>query len=142
MPPNEKILSLSFEIRMPEARGMLNVALPAAVSNALMRKLAQQGAYRQQRSTADSALQIGKRLESALFPIELVLPYGRVAASQLLTLKQGDLVKLRCPLREPANLLISGKRLFRGYPVRSGMRRAAQVKERVQESELSLKEKA
>ena len=28
MPPSEKILSLSFEIRMPEARGMLNVALP------------------------------------------------------------------------------------------------------------------
>jgi len=142
MPPNEKILSLSFEIRMPEARGMLNVALPAAVSNALMRKLAQQGTYRQQRSTVDSALQVAKRLEAGIFPIELVLPYGRVPATQLLALERGDVVKLRCPLREPANLLVSGKKLFRGYPVRSGVRRAAQLKERVQESDTPSKEKA
>lgn len=54
MPPNEKVLTLSFEIRMPEARGMLNVALPAAVSNALLRKLTQLASYRKQRGTADS----------------------------------------------------------------------------------------
>jgi len=142
MPPNEKILSLSFEIRMPEARGMLNVALPATVSNALMRKLAQQGTYRRQRSTTDSASLIGKRLESCLFPMELVLPKGALPASRLLALEPGDVLKLRCPLSQPADLMVSGKKLFRGYPVRSGARRAAQVKDRVCESELSTKEKA
>lgn len=121
---------------------MLNVALPAAVSNALMRKLAQQGTYRQQRSTVDSALQISRRLESGIFSMELVLPYGRLPAAQLLALERGDIVKLRCPLREPANLQVNGKKLFRGYPVRSGLRRAAQVKERVHESDTVSKEKA
>jgi len=131
MPPNEKILSLSFEIRMPEARGMLNVALPAAVSNALLRKLTQQGTYRKHRSTTDSTSQISKHLERCSFPLELILPEGRVPVSRLLALERGDILKLQCRLSATANLLVSGKWLFRAYPVRSGGRRAAQVEGRV-----------
>jgi flagellar motor switch protein FliM len=131
MPPNEKILSLSFEIRMPEARGMLNMALPAAVSNALLRKLTQQAAYRTARGTADSTLQIRRHLEHCIFPMELVLPEGRVRVSQLLSLDRGDVLRLGCSLSEAGDLLVSGKRLFRARPVRFGARRAAQVDERV-----------
>jgi flagellar motor switch protein FliM len=131
MPPNEKVLSLSFEIRMPEARGMLNVALPAAVSNALLRKLTQLASYRKQRGTADSTSQIRKHIEHCLFPMELVLPEARVPVSQLLSLDCGDVLKLRCALSESAHLLVSGKKMFRAYPVRSGTRRAAQVDRRM-----------
>jgi len=38
MPPDEKNLCLSFEIKMSETRGSLNLAVPAVVSNALLRK--------------------------------------------------------------------------------------------------------
>jgi len=134
LPPSEKILSLSFEIRMHEARGMLNVALPAAVANALLRKLTQQTAYRRQRGTADTALRIRRSLGSCVFPTELLLPEGRVRVSQLLALDRGDVLKLGCPLSQPADLWVSGKRLFRAHPVRCGKRRAAQVDERVHTS--------
>jgi len=132
MPPSEKILSLSFEIRMPEARGMLNVALPAAVSNALLRKLTQQASYRKQRGTADSASQIRRRLDRCIFPLQLVLPHQRVRVSQLLALEKGDVLKLNCSLGEAAHLLVSGMELFNAHPVRAGARRAAQVDGRVQ----------
>jgi DNA-binding response OmpR family regulator len=39
MPPEEKNLCLSFEIKMPNTRGTLNLAMPAVVSNALLRKI-------------------------------------------------------------------------------------------------------
>ncbi len=142
MPPNEKILSLSFEIRMPEARGMLNVALPVAVSNALLRKLTQQAVYRRARGTVDSALQIRTHLEHCLFPMELVLPEGRVRVSHLLSLDRGDVLRLGHPLSERADLLVSGRRLFRARPVRSGPRRAAQVDERVHNNDPAHKENA
>jgi len=142
MPPNEKILSLSFEVRMPEARGMLNVALPAAVSNALLRKLTQQGAYRKQRSAANSAVQISNHLQEGVFSLELVLPEKRVRVAQLLALEPGNILHLRCPPNEPANLLVSGKKLFGAYPVRAGTRRAAQVSQRVHGSDSAPKEKA
>jgi flagellar motor switch protein FliM len=142
MPPSEKILSLSFEIRMPEARGMLNVALPAAVANALLRKLTQQASYRKQRGTADSTSQMRRRLDHCRFPVQLVLAEQRVCVSQILSLEQGDVLKLNCSLGEAANLLISGKVLFDAHPVRMRGRRAAQVDGRVRSLDLVQKENA
>jgi len=43
MLPNERILSLNFEIRLLDLRGAINIILPAVVANALLRKLAVQG---------------------------------------------------------------------------------------------------
>jgi flagellar motor switch protein FliM len=142
MPPSEKILSLSFEIRMPEARGMLNIALPAAVSNALLRKLTQQASYRKQRGTADSTSQMRRRLDLCLFPLQLVLPTQRVRVSQILSLERGDVLKLDCPLEQAADLLVSRKVLFNAHPVRTRGHRAAQVFGRVQSLDAVHKENA
>jgi flagellar motor switch protein FliM len=138
MPPSEKILSLSFEIRMPEARGMLNLALPAAVANALLRKLTQQASYRKQRGTADSTSQMRKRLDHCLFPLQLVLPGRGVRVSQILSLEQGDV--LNCSLGEAAHLLVSDKALFNARPVRIRGRRAAQVEGRTRSLDVVQKE--
>jgi flagellar motor switch protein FliM len=140
MPPNEKILCLSFEIRMPEARGMLNVALPAAVANALLRKLTQQASYRKQRGTTDSTSQMRKRLDHCVFPLQLVLPGRGIRVFQILALRKGDVLKLDCYLGEAANLLVSGKALFHAHPVRTRTRRAAQVDGRVRSLEAVQKE--
>ena len=40
---NEKTLCLSFEIRMPHASGLLNLAFPAVVSNTILRRLTADG---------------------------------------------------------------------------------------------------
>jgi flagellar motor switch protein FliM len=127
---------------MPEARGMLNVALPAAVANALLRKLTQQASYRKQRGTADSTSQMRRRIDHCAFPLQLVLPEQRVRVSQILSLKQGDVLKLDCSLGEAANLLVSGKALFNAHPVRAGGRRAAQVDGRVRSLDSVQKENA
>ena len=142
MPPNEKILSLSFEIRMPESRGMLNIALPAAVANGLLRKLTQQASYRKQRGTADSTSQMLRRLDHCLFPIQLVLPEQRVRVSRILSLEPGDVLKLDYSLGDAANILVSGKELFHARPVRAGGRRAAQVDGRVHSLDVVQKESA
>jgi flagellar motor switch protein FliM len=142
MPPSEKILSLSFEIRMPEARGMLNVALPAAVANALLRKLTQQASYRKQRGTTDTTAQMRRRLDHCVFPVELVLPEQRIRVAQILALQPGDILKLNYGLRGAASLLISGKELFNAHPVRTGLHRGAQVYERVRSLDAIQKEAA
>jgi flagellar motor switch protein FliM len=142
MPPSEKILSLSFEIRMPEARGMLNLALPAAVANALLRKLTQQASYRKQRGTVDSTLQMRRRLENCVFPVQLVLPEQPVRISRFLSLEPGNVLKLDCSLGTTASLLVSGKKLFTARPVRIGGRRAAQVEGHVYSLNSSKREAA
>ena len=142
MPPSEKILSLSFEIRMPEARGMLNVALPAAVANALLRKLTQQASYRRQRGTVDSTLQMRRRLDQCVFPVQLVLPDQRVPVARILSLEPGNILKLDCSLATTASLLVSGRELFTAHPVRVAGHRAAQVDGQVRSSNLGKREAA
>ncbi len=54
MPPGDKTLCLSFEIHMPESHGVMNVAFPAVASNALLRRLDQDGGYSRHRGPSAS----------------------------------------------------------------------------------------
>jgi flagellar motor switch protein FliM len=127
MPPNEKILSLSYEIRMSAVSGMLITAFPAVAANALIRKLALQGSYRRHRTDSTATSGLRERLEKCLFPVELILPGGTVSSRRLLELEKGSILALHARAREPAVLYVEGRGLFTAQPVRSGNRRAAQV---------------
>jgi flagellar motor switch protein FliM len=127
MPPNEKVLSLSYEIRMSEVSGMLITAFPAVAANALIRKLAQQGSYRKHRAGSAEVSSLREKLEKCSFPVELILPGGTVRSRQLLALERGSILALRSRAHEPAILFVEKQGLFIAQPVRSGNRRAAQV---------------
>ena len=127
MPPNEKLLSLSFEIRLGKAGGMLMTAFPAAAATAMMRKLAQQGSYRKHRAVSSVTSNLRGKLEKCAFPIELVLPGGAVNSRQLLNLKGGSILGLHLKSNEPAVLYVANQPLFIAQPVRSGSQRAGQI---------------
>ena len=62
MPPDDKTLALTFGITMPETRGTLHLAVPAAVSTALLRKMSADWAYRKPRGPAESKEQVRARI--------------------------------------------------------------------------------
>jgi len=126
MPPNERVLALSYEIRMGEAGGMLMTAFPAVATTALNRSLAQQGSYRKHRHAA-VASNLREKLQRCTFPVELVLHGGAVSSRQLLGLERGSILPLQMKSREPAVLYVSEQPLYIAHPVRSGSHRAAQV---------------
>jgi flagellar motor switch protein FliM len=131
MPPNEKVLSLSYEIRMSELRGTLVTAFPAVAANALIRKLAQQGSYRRHRASSAEASTLREKLEKCSFPVELILPGGTVSSRRLLALETGSILVLHLRVDKPAILVVEKQGLFSAQAVRSGKRRAAQVLERI-----------
>jgi len=65
MPPEEKNLGLSFEIKMAETRGTLNLAVPAVVSNALLRKMSADFSHQRRRSPAEARGKFRKGFSSA-----------------------------------------------------------------------------
>lgn len=140
MAPNEKILSLSFEIRMPEVRGMLNVAFPAMVSNALLRKLSQQWSYQKRRGPADVGERLRERVQECHFHVELRLPDSRVRVRDLVGLQPGQVLVLRHRVGDPALLLVAGKKLFTAHPVRSADLRGGQILQHLQISDESRRE--
>jgi flagellar motor switch protein FliM len=131
MLPNEKVLSLSYEIRMSAVSGMLITAFPAVAANALIRKLAQQASYRKHRVGFGGSSRLRERLVKCSFPVELILPGGTVSSQQLLALQRGSILPLHSRAHEPAVLYVGKQGLFVAQPVRSGSRRAAQVIQKI-----------
>ena len=127
MPPNEKVLALSYEIRVNEASGMLMTAFPAVVANALVRKLIQQGSYRRHRAGTGGSSSLREKLEKCSFPAELILPGGTVNSRRLLALVKGSILSLHSRIDEPAVLYVEKRALYVAQPVRSGDRRAALI---------------
>ncbi|MGA9937323.1 MAG: FliM/FliN family flagellar motor switch protein [Candidatus Acidiferrales bacterium] len=124
---SEKVLALGFEIRMPENTGLLSVAFPAVVSNALLRKLATQWSQAKPASSSNNTERLRDRLRGTLFPVELSLPETPVRMQELLAIEPGKIIVLRHRVTEPIRLAVSGKDMFLAMPVSCGRQRGAQV---------------
>ena len=127
MPPNEKALALSFEIKMPASRGMLNVIFPAVVSNALLRKLSREIAYQKPHGSAATGEWLRSRIRECPFTVELDATSLSVPMSTLLKLQPGDVLRLQHSLRQTPKLVVTGQEIFEAVPARRGVTRAAQV---------------
>ena len=127
MPPEEKSLCLSFEIKMSETRGTLNLAIPAVVSNALLRKISADFSYQRRRGPIEGRLQIQKKLLNCFFPVELCMRGLQVPLEDITALAAGDLLSFSRNASAPAEMLIDGVPLCSATPVRVNSHRAASV---------------
>ncbi len=125
--PDEKMLSLSFEIAMLEVRGGLNFALPVSVSNALLRKISGKRNERRPQGHGEWREQIKRLLLECPFPLELGVNELRAPVAELRHLEPGQLLSLHRSAAQPASLLVAGVEMFRAAPARCGDARAAQV---------------
>ncbi|MBZ5573067.1 MAG: FliM/FliN family flagellar motor switch protein [Acidobacteriia bacterium] len=130
MSPEEKTLSLSFELTVAENRGTLNLVFPAVVSNALLRKMSAEWAHAKRRALPDSSQRLRVPLLECPFRVELGIKIGRVSASDLMGLSPGGLLALQQPVEQPATLRVGDCEMFTGMVARRGTSRAAQVLER------------
>ena len=127
MPPEAKILFVGFEISMLEVTGKLNLAFPATVSNALLRKLS---GGRPVQSDGDSRKRLMRRLLDCPVTAELAATDVRVRLSSLAGLAPGKFLPLARSAEERALLLVAGRPKFYAVPARCGQVRAAQLVER------------
>ncbi len=120
----EKTLCVSFEVRMPEVQGVLNLCLPAVVLNAILRRLIAEG-DRPRRRSKDAVARIRELMGQAKMGIALQLPPIRLRASEVASLEPGTVLRLSVPRHESSEVRIGGLRLAKARPVRSGEHRGA-----------------
>jgi flagellar motor switch protein FliM len=130
MPNFEKVLAVSFEMKMNDAQGMLNVIFPAAASSALFRKLSKDLSYTEKPPASGQRLREG--VLDCQFQVEMGIPRIRTDLVKLLELAPGKIFNLRLPLNTPGAVLLAGRELFEAYPVRCGQRRAARIGQALQ----------
>ena len=140
MSHDEKTLSLSFEITVPENRGTLNLMVPAVVSNALLRKIAIGLATAKPKMRRDSDQRLRDKLLNCPFQADLAMSRVAVPLRELTQLSPGGLLVLARRVQEPATLRVAEKEMFRAAVARRGSMRAAQLLERVPEPETERKQ--
>jgi flagellar motor switch protein FliM len=127
MPPEEKNLCLSFEIKMSDTRGTLNLAIPAVVSNALLRKISADFSYQRPRSSVEARLQIQKKILNCFFPVELSLSHLHVPLTRLTSLAPGDVIAFPLEASAPMLMMVGDVRLCSAAAVQVNAHRAARV---------------
>ncbi|MDE3105267.1 MAG: FliM/FliN family flagellar motor switch protein [Acidobacteriota bacterium] len=122
----EKTLSVCWEVRMPEAQGVLNLCLPASVLNAILRKLVKEG-DRPRRRSAEARARMRELLGQANVATVLQFPVMKLGARELAALEEGALLRLPLPRNSTAELRVGGLLFDRAHAVRSGEHRGAQL---------------
>jgi len=122
--PTERVLVISFELRMLETQAMLNLVFPSAVSVLMQRALQKSG---RRRTSVAATEHIRNRLMQSEFQMELSVPPVGVRAKKLLELEPGSVLTLPHKAQEPISLTVAGSRLFRAFPVARDENRAAYI---------------
>jgi flagellar motor switch protein FliM len=120
----EKTLCVSFEVRMPEVQGVLNLSLPAVVLNAILRRLIAEG-DRPRRRSKDAVARIRELMGQAKVGVALQLPPLQLRASDVASLEPGMVLRLPVARHESSEVRIGGLQLVKARPVRSGDHRGA-----------------
>lgn len=130
MTHGEKTLCVSFEARMPEAQGVINLCLPAVVLNAILRRLIAEG-DRPRRRSKEAHMQIRNLLGQMSVGTLLQFPQMRLRASDVAALVPGTVLRLPIPKTATAEVRVGRLHLGSAYPVRTGEHRGAQLEEEV-----------
>ena len=131
---NEKTLCLSFEIRMPHASGLLNLAFPAVVSNTILRRLTVDGG-RSRRHAREVKQRLEELVRGIRFGTTLELPRLSVPASAVKELEPGTVLRFRLPAGALSLWCGGGEVLARAEALRQGEHRAARIEGASAESE-------
>ncbi|WP_446742360.1 flagellar motor switch protein FliM [Silvibacterium acidisoli] len=126
MPVAEKTLCLSFELRMPGASGLMNLAFPAVVSNTVLRRLVGDWT-RQRRHAVETRERMRERIGKAVVGAALQLPSRRLPARTIESLRPGSILKLPLASHQLSEFQVSGVPLFRATPVSRGEFRGAHL---------------
>ena len=126
MSVNEKTLCLSFEIRMPESSGLLNLAFPAVVANTILRRLTSDRGGRR-RHADETRIRMETMARRIRFGGSLQLPSVRLAASTLENLEPGAILRLDLPANTLPVWQVGGQSLSQAQAIRQGPHRAARM---------------
>ena len=130
---NDNGMAFSFSVNMQSAGGDFQLLVPVASLGLFLGGGAPSSGESLRKGTMNAKL--ADKLLGTTFGLELALLGGKVPAIDLLNLSVGKIIPLGVSVRTPAVLKIEGHESFQAVPVRSGQHRAAQLLDRLQQSQ-------
>ena len=134
MIPSEKILCISFEMRVAETSGTFAAIFPAVISSALLRRLSAQTARSERIPSRHSLRRIREKLLDSNFTADLSLPSTSFTVRQLVGIEPGQVLALPARVGEPLHLNIARKPMFLALAVQQRGHRGAKIHARLSAS--------
>ncbi len=122
----ERVALVHFEMTVGTTTGALDLVLPMAFANALIRG-SQTEATRRVARQATPGLRLRDRVMHCAMQTSTELHGLRLSVGDLVGLRCGDVLNLQAPVTTPVRLSVDGHTLFEVTPVRHGRRKAAQL---------------
>lgn len=127
--PNEAVVAVGVEVRIGEAGGMMNIAMPSIVIKMMRQKFDQQWSLRKTHASLTEQARVLRLVREAAFTLESRLEGPTLSVEDLLGMEEGHLLVFDYPVNMPIELLVNGARKFRGQVVSSGKKRACLIEE-------------
>lgn len=119
--PNEVVLLLSFEIKIGETRGVLNLCFPAASIEAVSGGFTRSWNRTRREMTPNEHDALDENLKRITLNLEAGIHVG-IGAGDFLRLSVGDVISLDYPANEPIEVRVNGKPKFLAAPAAAGTR--------------------
>jgi len=125
--PNEAVVAVGVEMRVGEATGMMNMAMPAITIKMMRQKFEQQWSVRKAQSTEAEQERMVHFLNNARLLLDSRLDGATFSVEEFLNLEEGDLLAFDHPLGRSLDCIVNGKLKFKGQMVRLGNKMAFRI---------------
>jgi flagellar motor switch protein FliM len=122
--PNEAVVAIGVEIRIAEAVGMMNIALPSIVIKMMRQKFDQQWSVRKTHASEGEQARFLNMLQEASLTLEARLEGLELSVQHLLDLSEGNLIVFERSVNSPVELVVNGREQYYGQIVCTPNRRA------------------
>ena len=127
--PTEAVVAVAIEIRIGDSIGMMNIAMPSIIIKMMRQKFDQQWTLRKSASTEQEQARVLDLLRPAELPSEVLLTGPQLLLRDLINLEEGDVIGFEYPTERPVDLMLHGRKKYRGEIVNVGHRTAFRISE-------------
>ncbi len=116
--PNEMVILISFEVKIRDVEGMMNLCIPGIVLEPIANKLSASVWYANiKKKLSEEQLKTVKvKLLNSALPISVELGKTVVTLRDLLEVKEGDFIKLDTKVNSPLKIRVGNKIKFTAKP--------------------------
>ncbi len=126
---NEAVVAISIEVKMGEAGGMINLAIPSIIIKMLRQKFDHHRTVRRAQASEDEQERMLRLVSPASVHLDVRLRDQKVPVPDLLALAEGDILMFDYPASAPLDLFVNGKPKYSGEVIESNHRRALEIRE-------------
>ncbi len=135
--PTEMVVLMTLEIRLGESTGTMSICIPYVVLEPVSQQLSSKSWFSASQRRMDNASveALRTRVRKVGLNVTAVLGETKLSLSELLNLKEGDVIELNQYVTEPLLVKVGNTFRFRGFPGRVKKHNAAKITQIISEEE-------